>query len=118
MDALSVLMRIGSGKTLERLAAALAEVSEEVIRTGQPGAVSLKLKVIPQEKDEPMVLIADEIQRTPPKQPGAGAFFFSVDGELYREDPRQERMTFRAVDETTGEIREPAGREHVEREAR
>lgn len=108
MDALGTIRRLASGHLLEDLADALERVAEEVAETGKPGAVSLKLAIKPLgEPGSVMIAIEEEIGRTPPKRSRGGSIFYSVDGGLYSEDPRQSRLPFRSVETATNDIREP-----------
>ncbi|OHD25857.1 MAG: hypothetical protein A2Y38_18185 [Spirochaetes bacterium GWB1_59_5] len=103
MDALSVLQRLSQGRLLEELHEALVKTAEEVVATGKPGVVTLRLTV-GGSQGNPMVAIAEALSRTAPKKESRGAFFFALNGELFREDPRQTRLDFRTVDTSTGEI--------------
>ena len=107
MDPLSTLQRLGQGRLIEELHQALVATAEEVRETGKPGAVTLTLKVSNAAQGEPMMVITDQITRKSPSKAPRSAFLYAVDGELHREDPRQTRMEFRAVDVTSGEIIEP-----------
>lgn len=117
MDALATLTRLGNGRTLEELAEALSATAAEVVATGQPGKVSLTLVVSNRGQGEVLVQVEEQVARTSPKRPPRGAIFYALDGELYREDPRQERLEFRTVESESGPIRTIDGREIVEREA-
>lgn len=115
MDALSVLRRLGTGRLLEDLADSLAVTAAEVVETGKPGVVTLTLKVSNKSQGDPLVVVDEVVSRRSPKLDPRGAFFFAVEGGLYKEDPRQVRMEFREVDAGTGEIREAGGDEREER---
>lgn len=104
MDSLTTLTQLGSGKFIDDLAAHLKAVSQEVVRTGNPGTVAATLKV-ERFKDTLMVTVAATVQPRPPAEKPLGAMFYAVDDELWRDDPRQARMEFTVVDTATGEIR-------------
>lgn len=106
MDSLAVLQRLANGRLIDELVAALATTAEEVVKTGKPGTVSLTLKVSTRGPSDPFVMVEETIARSAPKKDARGAFFFAVDGELHREDPRQAELDFRTIDRETGEIRE------------
>lgn len=108
MDALSVLQRLGTGQLLEELHAAITNTATEVVATGNPGKVTLTLTLTTQDQGDPTIIIAPSIGRTMPKRDVRAAIFFSIDGDLHRDDPRQARLDFRTVDTTTGEIRDLA----------
>ena len=115
MDALATLQRLGSGRLLEDLHEALLVAAQEVVDTGKPATVTVTLKVSNKSQGDPMVIVDETVSRSSPKRDPKGAFFFAVDGELHRDDPRQPRMDFRSVDPSTGEIREVETRERAER---
>ena len=115
MDALAVVQRLGSGRLLDELREALAATAEEVVATGKPGTVTVTLKVSNKGQGDPLVMVDEVVSRASPKRDPRGAYFFALDGELHREDPRQQVMEFRSIDTTTGEVREPRRRESEER---
>ncbi len=115
MDPLSVLQRLGSGRLIEDLAAALTVTAEEVVATGKPGTVTLTLKVSTISQGNPLVMVDEQLSRSAPKKDPKGAAFYAVDGTLHREDPRQMVMEFRTINRETGEIREPDDYEREER---
>ncbi|MDE2096713.1 MAG: hypothetical protein KGL39_05645 [Patescibacteria group bacterium] len=106
MDSLAILQRFGTGQLIDELATALAEVSAEVVQTGNPGRVSVTFDLKNQNgAGDVIVLATPKISRTTPKREVRGAMFFAVDDGLHQEDPRQMRLEFRSVDTSTGEIR-------------
>ena len=105
MDALGVIQRLAGGRFLEEVAAALVEISEEVVQTGNKGAITIAIEITQPTTGQPMVVMSETISRRPPKADPRGAAFFILDGELHREDPRQVRMEFRTV---PNEERDPA----------
>lgn len=107
MDGLAVLQRLGRGTVIPELVDALARTAEEVVATGKPGQVTLTLKVSTKSIGDPFVAVEETIARSSPKRDARGAYFFAVEGELHRDDPRQARIDFRSIDRDTGEIREP-----------
>jgi hypothetical protein len=115
VDPLAVIQRLGSGRLLEEMVEALQATADEVVRTGKPGTVTLKLTVSNREQGDPMVTIDESLSRASPKRDPRGAIFFAVDGALHREDPRQYRLTFREVDKATGEVRTPSNGDREER---
>lgn len=87
---------------MEDLADTLAAIAEEVIATGNNGKVTATFAV--SKGGDIAVIIQEEIKRSPPVKDARGAYFFAMDGQLHRDDPRQVRMEFRTVDKTTGEV--------------
>lgn len=105
MDALSALQRLGRGQLIDDMYAAIVAVAEEVVATGKPGAITVKLTL----KNEggvgdPAIVVRETLTRTTPKRDPRGALFYALDGALWRDDPRQVRMDFRTVDTRTGEV--------------
>jgi hypothetical protein len=97
MDALTAVARIGRGTLLEQVYAALLVVAEDVVATGKPGEVTIKLKVSQPTRSEPQVIVAETVTRKPPTVDPLGAVFFAVEGEFHRTDPRQPTLDLRAV---------------------
>ena len=91
MDALATIQRLASGAFIDKLAAALAETSQQVVESGNPGAVKVTLKISKSGEfmAEPMVIVIENITQVKPKNAAIGTFYFAVDGELYQSDPRQ-----------------------------
>lgn len=108
MDALGAIQKLGSGSLVQELYLALIDVADDVIRTGNNGAVTVTLTVEQAQAGQPTVIVKEAISRRPPKEPSRGAMFFSVDGQLHDRDPRQTVMEFRALDSSEGELRQPA----------
>jgi len=117
VDYLDVLKRLGSGRTLDELCQALQTTAQEVVALGKPGTVTLTLKVSNKGPGDVMVIIDEQINRVAPKRDPRGAYYFAVEGGLWKDDPRQAQLTFRDVDPRTGEIRDIPIRERVERTA-
>lgn len=115
MDALGILQRLGAGRLLAELGEALAVTAEEVVATGKPGTVTVSLKVSTKSQGDPLIIVDEIVSRASPRRDPRGAYFFALDGGLYKDDPRQTHMEFRTIDPETGEIREPEARERVER---
>lgn len=105
MDAFAVIQRLGSGRLLEELHAALVATAQEVVATGKPGKVTLTLAVSNRSQGDPLVMVDETISRASPKRDPKGAVFYALDGGLHREDPRQIPMVFRTVD-SDGVIRD------------
>lgn len=105
MDALAILQRLAGGNLIREVVDALATTAEEVVATGKPGTVTLTLKVSTKNQGDPFVIVEETLARAAPKKDARGAYFFAVDGELHRDDPRQTRIDFRTVDRDTGEVR-------------
>ncbi len=115
MDILTVLKSIDANSGLfADLEGALKATSEEVVKTGKAGTVTITLSLVNQGAGDQWVGIAETVGRTVPKKKPRGTFFFSHEGDLYKDDPRQAKMDFRTVESGNGE-REVEPREKVER---
>lgn len=115
MDTLAALQRLGGGYLMDELHEALVKTAEEVVATGKPGTITLTLNVSTKSQGNPMITVDEKVSRSAPKKDPRGAFFFAVDGGLFKEDPRQAKMAFRLVNEDTGEIKNVEYPERVER---
>ncbi|MGE5151191.1 MAG: hypothetical protein ACM3II_13805 [Rhodospirillaceae bacterium] len=92
-----VLRELGGGTTYDDLTAQLAEVVEAVAATRKVGEISIKLRIKP--NGDSSVIIADEIKTKVPEPPrGESVFFVTASGSLVRQDPRQQDLPLRRVD--------------------
>lgn len=99
MDSLAIVQRLTGGEFLDRFAAALIEISERVVVTGNKGSVTVVVKIEQFEEKEPTVVLEATIKTAPPAASPRATMFFAVDGELSREDPRKPELPgFRTVD--------------------
>ena len=105
MDALAVLQRLGGGRLIEEVAEHLKTTADEVVLTGKTGTVTITLKVSTKNQGDPMVVVEETIARSAPKKDPKAAYFYSLGGDLHKNDPRQTSIDFRTVDRETGEIR-------------
>lgn len=106
-----VLRDIRKGRVVDAASDELAEVVQAVLDTAKPGELTLKLKITPQGKGDNAVIVSAEIKSKRPQAKLPDALFFaSLDGDLLREDPTQQRMFADAraagetIDATTGEV--------------
>jgi hypothetical protein len=106
MDSLSVLMRLGSGQLLDDICSALTATASEVVATGKDGTVTVKFKISTKGQGNALVTIDEQVARTSPKEDPKGAIFWAIEGGLFREDPRQQKMEFREVVTKDGELRD------------
>lgn len=96
---LQTLGQLRKGKMLEDLDATLRHVVDAVRDAAQEsggiagGEVTIKLKLKSQKGDHMVIDVHDEITSKTPARPGGRTVFFaSGDGELVRNDPRQQEM--------------------------
>lgn len=107
MDALNMIQRLGQGRTLEDLAEAMANVADEVVASGKPGEVTLKLKFSVSAQGEAMVMVAETITRKVPARAPRGQILYALEGWLYSKDPRQPELpAFRPVEQVAAEVRQ------------
>jgi len=106
MDSLAAIQKLAGGHFIEELYAALSAVSTEVAsrERGAKGSVAVTFTVS-KESEEPMVNVQESIVRRMPKGSSRGAWYFALDGELLREDPRQTRLEFREVPQPETQVR-------------
>jgi hypothetical protein len=97
MDPLSTLQNLGGGQMLEDLYEALQLTASEVVITGNQGAVTVSFKLTNQGIGDVAVQVDPSIKRSPPSRNMRGTFFFAMNGDLYRDDPRQQAMQFHEV---------------------
>jgi hypothetical protein len=104
---LQVLSLLGLGRFPQEFADAIARVGTDVIATGRPGGVTVTLKISPagSQTGDPMVVVEDEVKVKLPSKKPMGNYLHVLDGEIWRDDPRQTVMDLRTVDHTSGEVR-------------
>ncbi len=91
--------------------------AQEVVESGNKGTVTLTITITTKTQGDSLVMVDEKVSRTVPKANPKGAYFYAVDGDLHRDDPRQAPLNLRAVDTATSEARiVPSG--HEERVAR
>lgn len=102
-----------NGALVRHLTEAQAEVLAAVVATRKAGAVTLKLKFVPEDGSPNGVTVEAAVSTTVPKKSLPKAVFFVNDGGLFRNDPMQGEMFTESVDPTTGEVTErPVLRAH------
>ena len=103
------LRELRSGRTLEDLAAEVAQIVAAVRTTGKSGELTLKLKFKPPKQGSAQYLtVEDSIAAKLPKLDHADTLFFYTKDGLSRQDPTQEELKFVSVDRETGEIKDGA----------
>jgi hypothetical protein len=83
-----VLRDIRKGRVVEAASTELAAVVQAVLDTGKKGALTLKLTVTPQGKNDSVVVVDASISTSIPREklPG-GSFYTTLDGDLLTQDP-------------------------------
>lgn len=98
----STLTALHGGKVLEDLDDALREITESVEMSGKPGAVVLRLDIIPAGQgvgDTPLFKVVEDIKLVRPKKKRPGQTFFADEHHnLTRRAPKQTEMPLHAVE--------------------
>lgn len=91
--AMAVLPEIRSGKFVEELTKACAEVAMSVVANEGKGEIAIKLKFQPGPGSDNAIAVLDEI-KTKPAQPKKRptVLFLADDGSISREDPNQPEL--------------------------
>ena len=107
----NMLAGMKRGAVLSDLDDTLKEVLLAINDTGKAGEVVLKIKITPDGKsdvDSPMYAVTETIAvKKPRKSRGVAKFFGDEDGNLMRNDPRQQEMKFGEIEGGTSDA--PAG---------
>lgn len=99
MDPISIAQRLGNGFFLSDLADALTEVGEEVIKTGNPGKVSIVIDITKLTADDVAAAFKSTVRRAlPTKSARTSLFYASGNGELTKTDPRAPELPFGIVE--------------------
>ncbi len=93
---LSALQLLDKGAFPAEAGAALAEVIKAVRETAQKGSITIKLEIVPVPKTEgAQVTITPALAaKTPKLSPKARTFYTDGDGQLHRQDPNQQELSF------------------------
>lgn len=88
-----IMGNIRGGFALHKAGERLNELVMAVKETGKKGSVTLIIEVSPDKSDENVVSVQPKIKSSiPDKGFTPGVFFATDQGELTREDPRQQEM--------------------------
>jgi hypothetical protein len=102
LDHLGIVQRLGQQRFIQDLAEALAAVSDEVVLTGNKGAVTVTFAIT---TTDTMVTINETIACKPPSKASRGSWLFSNGQELSPRDSRQAELDFRALRSEQSELR-------------
>ena len=98
----SLLAGMKRGAVLGDLDDTLKEVLLAINATGKEGSLTLKLKIKPEGKSDaesPIYAITEDISvKKPRKSRGVAKFFGDEDGNLMRNDPKQEELKFGSIE--------------------
>lgn len=120
LDALHALQRLGQGHLIDEVYAALQATCDDVAATGRKGTVTVTLAVqrAVANGDPRLIVVHEEVKRTPPKGEAKGALFYAQDSQLFVNDPKAPSLpTFRVVDTPEGtQLRDPGAPDQNYRE--
>lgn len=100
---LDTLIALRFGKLHDELTEALNELTNACTETGKGGTLTLSIKLKPGRAGQ--VEILDDVKtKLPSFERGSTLMFSTPDGNLQRDDPRQQKLELRSVEGPTGEI--------------
>lgn len=99
-----VLREIEGGRFVDDLTRDLRKVVNAVLETRKAGALTINIKVAPTGRGS---IEVDAVHKPtiPEHSRPSTTFFATPDGTLMRDDPRQEKLPLRAVEETRDPLR-------------
>ena len=88
-----VLRDLGHGQVADEAALLLTDLVQAVVTYGRQGTFSLKITVAPFKGNTGQVTVSAVASSSPPSaDPIAAVFWASEDGNLHRNDPRQDAL--------------------------
>lgn len=89
------LAEINSGAVADQAAIQLADLVQQVMKTGRKGSVTVTVSVRPYKGNSKTVEVAATTTiKRPEGDPHAGVFFTDPDGHLFRHDPSAPTLAF------------------------
>lgn len=99
MNIITTLTEQRKGRFMVEASEALAQVVKACRETGKKGSVTIKLTVRPTSTE---IMLSDGIEPKIPKPDAAASVFYDDEqGNLTREDPKQNDLPFTEVDRKT-----------------
>ena len=93
-----VLRDLGRGQVIDEAAVMLQDIVNAVRERGKKGRLTLTVEVAPMKGDAAaLVVSAQATAKAPASEPTSAIFYADQPGNLLREDPRQEKFTFREL---------------------
>lgn len=89
------------GQTHQALTDKLNELVAAVVQEQRGGTLNLKLTLKPRSKGDGIDVYADVTSAPPKEAAGMAIFFPTPEGNLVRQDPRQQTMSLEEVPPTT-----------------
>ncbi len=98
------LHRLDGGCLMDELAEKMSELVLACDTTGKPGYLTLKINLRRATAGALAITGAVAIKK-PAEAPVEALMFPTPEGNLLTEDPRQQKLSLKSVDQTTGEIK-------------
>lgn len=89
MNILEVISAQRNGKCLLEAQEKLQEAVKKAALTGKKASVTIKLNVVPLANDGEMVIKDDVSNKLPTPEKAPTTFYYTDDGALLRDDPKQ-----------------------------
>jgi hypothetical protein len=94
----AVLQELRAGLTHAELSDRLVELVTACQATGKGGSITFTLSVKPTKGESGVMVVTDKIAaKIPEGERGEGIFFSTIEGNLVRQDPRQQELPLREV---------------------
>lgn len=101
-----MLAKMRRGQSAEELSEVLLEAQEACKETGKQAVITYRVKIKPEKGMTGMFMLTDEIKaQLPEMDRGTSVMFEDANLQLQLEDPRQQKMDLRQVEETRKETR-------------
>ncbi|QTP60898.1 hypothetical protein HNO53_20590 [Billgrantia antri] len=101
-----MLAKMRRGQTAEELSEALLEAQQACKDTGKMAVITYQVKIKPEKGMPGMYLMTDDIKtKLPQLDRGASVMFEDANLQLQLEDPRQQKMDLRQVEEAKRETK-------------
>ena len=97
------LRLLDGGAFLNRSSDELAALVRRVDETGKAGKLTMTLEV-KRVTGGAISIVPSVVARVPEPKPDATVLWATVEGNLTQDNPRQQRLELRTVDQSTGEI--------------
>ena len=93
------LRHVQGGEFLDRCSDAMQQLALAVDETGKGGKLTIEIGVAKLTRGGAVTLKGKVTVKRPAEQPHEGIFWVSPEGNLLTEDPKQQRLELRAVEQ-------------------
>lgn len=104
---IDTLREVEFGHLLDELSDAQKEVVDAVSSTNKAGTITITLSYKPEGSGQ-LTIKADIKKKVPTLARGTSLFFMTPEGNLQREDPRQQKLPLKSVDTPPQELKSVA----------